>query len=297
MAETRTNASALSSAADKLLAAHDGDVALLYIYIKRYGAYNAEDAAHALCRTLREIRAAEEKLRRMGLWSGAETAPAAAPELTPEEKAPEHTAADLTQRAKEDANLATIFDEGQQVFRRKLSSTDLKTLYAVYDDLGLPVEVILELLHFCAESAKGRLTARQVEKEAYIWANREILTLEQAEEYIRRHRQRGEDLERVRTALGIRDRSLSPTETECINSWLDMGFREEAIVLAYDRTVTKTGAYKLRYMDTILKSWHAKNLHTPQEIEARDGRGKSGAISATGQPATRKALDEIFDKI
>ena len=56
-----------SSVLDKLIAAHDGDVALLWLYCQRHGALDEERAAQALCRTLQEIRAAEEKLRRMEL--------------------------------------------------------------------------------------------------------------------------------------------------------------------------------------------------------------------------------------
>ena len=47
-------------AADRLIAAHDGDVALLYLYIVRTGGLDAERAAGALCRTSREIEAAAE---------------------------------------------------------------------------------------------------------------------------------------------------------------------------------------------------------------------------------------------
>ncbi|MGC8000446.1 hypothetical protein, partial [Salmonella enterica] len=52
-----------STAADRLIAAHDGDVALLYIFVRRTGCRDLEKAAGALCRTLQDLRAAEEKLR------------------------------------------------------------------------------------------------------------------------------------------------------------------------------------------------------------------------------------------
>ena len=70
MAENRTENSISSADADKLIAAHDGDVALLYIYYTRTGCTDPEQAAHDLCRTLREISSAEEKLNRMGLCPG-----------------------------------------------------------------------------------------------------------------------------------------------------------------------------------------------------------------------------------
>ena len=58
-----------AEAAERLIAAHDGDVALLYLYIRRYGA-DTEGAARALCRTLGEMEAAHEKLGRMELLDG-----------------------------------------------------------------------------------------------------------------------------------------------------------------------------------------------------------------------------------
>ena len=67
MSENKSQNLISPQAADKLLAAHDGDLALLYLHICRSGSLDMDKAAVALCRTMREIEAAEEKLRRMGL--------------------------------------------------------------------------------------------------------------------------------------------------------------------------------------------------------------------------------------
>ena len=66
------------TAADRLIAAHDGDVALLYIYRKRTGCCDLEQAARDLCRTMQEVRAAQEKLQRIGLWEDSAEAESAA---------------------------------------------------------------------------------------------------------------------------------------------------------------------------------------------------------------------------
>ena len=49
------------AAADKLIAAHDGDLALLYLFIQRTGSRDLERAAGELFRTLREMQIAWEK--------------------------------------------------------------------------------------------------------------------------------------------------------------------------------------------------------------------------------------------
>ncbi|MEI3102136.1 MAG: DnaD domain protein [Oscillospiraceae bacterium] len=61
---------------------------------------------------------------------------------------------------------------------------------------------------------------------------------------------------RIKENLGMRGRELTATEQKYISSWLDMGFGEECISIAYDRTVTDTGALKWNYMNKILLSWH-----------------------------------------
>lgn len=311
MTENQINNSIPAAAADKLIAAHDGDVALLYIYYSHTGCTDPEQAAHDLCRTLREISSAEEKLSRMGLCPGsapalsapAVSAPAAAEKCPPEDVMPEYTAEDIVLRSKSDERFSVILSEAKRVFARNLNSSDMKMLFGIYDYLALPAEVILELLNYCAETAaeKGegkRPSPRSVEKEAYRWANREILTLEQAEEYIREQKSLRESVNLVKNALGIRGRELTPTEAKYISSWLSMGFGEEAILIAYDRTVTSTGALKWPYMNKIICSWHEKKLHSPQEIEAGDGRkrpaqGKSGAVSGVDMNELKNIVNKI----
>ena len=51
--------------AEQIIAAHDGDVALLWLCLKRNHDTGVEDAAGILCRTRAEVEAALEKLQRM----------------------------------------------------------------------------------------------------------------------------------------------------------------------------------------------------------------------------------------
>ena len=133
------------------------------------------------------------------------------------------------------------------------------------------------LLHYCMASSRGRLPSmRYIEKEAYAWADREIMTLEQAEEHIAAQNARRTQSAEVARRLGIADRPLTPTENKYIASWLDAGFGPEAIALAYDRTVEKTGGRKWSYLDAILRSWREKGLFTPDQIEAVDPRRRPG---------------------
>ena len=253
-----------SAIADKLISAHDGDVALLYIYMARRGGHDLDAAARDLCRTMSEISAAAEKLQRMGLMP-----------------------------------------DGAEPLGHTLSSVEMKTLFGIYDYLALPPEVIMMLINYCVARCREQSTPehtrrpsmRSIEKEAYNWVHQEILTLDQAEEYIRRQRERRDAIGRAKAALGIHGRELTPTETKYISAWLDMGFDEDALAIGYDRTVTNTGALKWSYMNKIMQSWHEKGLHSAAEIESGDPRRRPQQSAAQGKAIDMDELQSVLEKI
>lgn len=291
------------SALDKLISAHDGDVALLYLCALREGTPDPEKAAHDLCRTMQEVLSAREKLQRMGLL---EPAPGSeptgdeppVPEPAPPEELPQVSAAEIAQQAEGDRLFSMLLEEAVKVMGRSLNSNELRVLFGIYNQLGLPAEVIMELLHYCEELCgerygdKRRPTARFLEKEAFAWAKRELFTLEQAEEYIAAQKRRRSASGHLKELFGIGGRDLTPAEQEAFPRWLDMGFEEQALLLAYSRTLSNTGAFKLSYMNKILENWHSKGLHRVEEIEARDQRRPSPA--ARGQePPTAIDMDQL----
>lgn len=295
-----------SGAADRLIAAHDGDVALLYIWLSRTGHFDADRAARELCRTSAEINSAYEKLRRMELC-GDSRAEIPQQRLLPAEELPEYTAEDIVRRSEADGGFKAVVREAQRKLGRALSTTDLKTLFGIYDYLALPPDVIFMLLTYCVDLfaekyGPGRLPSmRNIEKEAYSWVNKEILTLEQADEFIRRSAERRSRVNVLKAGMGIGSRALTPTESKYLSSWLDMGFDDEAILIAYDRTVTNTNALKWSYMNKILLSWHEKGIHTEAEILEKDCRPSAVKAANVHRSAVTddelRRLRSIYEKV
>lgn len=289
--------------ADKLLSEADGNCALLYLYLLRNGVgVTRRDAARTLRLSEVEVEKAAAKLRALGLLSlnNGSLPP-------PPNEMPEYMAEDIVRRADEDGSFRDMLSETERVLGHSLSGADMKTLFGIYDHLGLPPEVTLELLYHCVEEYQakygtGRVpTMRYIEKEAYYWANREIVTLDAAEEHLRNRRMQREASVTVKQFLGIRDRDLTATERKYIEEWLEMGFLPESIEMAFDRTVTNTGQLKWNYMNKIILSWDGKGLHTPEEIEAGDRPAKASR-GAPVQPAVRKEgelerMKKIYDRV
>ena len=300
---------------DKLLREKDGRCALVYLALLRAG--GKPFPAERVGLTERELRQTLERLCALGLVSaagkavpdsakrGKEATPAdkpgtAEPKLVPAAELPQYTAEDIASRMLSDAPMQTVRREAEQLYGRKLTTPEMNMLLGLRDYLGLPADVLMELIHYVFQEYRaerghaGTPTMRRIEKEAYAWADQEIHTTAQAEEYLQRRQARRELAQQVLEVLQIHDRAPSRTERGYITSWLDMGFGTDAIAEAYDRTVVATGARKWAYLNRILMSWHEKGLHTPEEIEAGDPRaaGKRRASTAA-QAVERDDLDRV----
>lgn len=276
-------------AADRLLKLGDGDAALLYLHLLRH------QSVSGLKWPQDRLQAALERLRAQGMAPAQELSPPEPPaqELPPPEYGTEEVAAALADRA---SLFSALADEVERRLGKKLSAADLKKLYTLYDHLALPPEVILMLVGWCIEEMERkygpgrRPFLSQISKEGFVWARRGIDTMERAEEYIAKlTRLRGREAE-VLCLLDISPRPLVEREKTYIAAWDDMGFEDEAIRMAYEKTVLKKQAMDWGYMNGILRRWHEKGLHTAAAIQAGDRDPRP--IQAGGQTSRPPTADQ-----
>ena len=293
------------SDAQALIFSHDGNCALLHLWIALTGSRDYERAARDLCMTRAEIDKAAEKLARM-LTLPAQTVGSAKPEMQeisakseitvslnnpllirPSDDFPEYTGAEIDSISRSDSGFHAVLSECEQLFGKQLSRHEMSRLLGIYNHLGLPAEVIFVLLHYCADISRGpagaerKPTIRFIEQQAYIWVNKDIITVEAAEEFVENQKAISEAENRIRHILEIYDRRLISTEKTFISSWITMGFTDDAIRLAYERCINNIGKRSFSYMNSILKRWHEADIHSAVEAEARDP-GKNQADNNSG---------------
>ncbi len=102
----------------------------------------------------------------------------------------------------------------------------------------------------------------QVRKEGFAWARQGIDTMEAAEAHLKKLAQLRTREREVLRLLDIPARPLVERERTYIAAWEDMGFDDEALRLAYEKTVMKKQSMDWGYMNGILRRWHEKGLHT-----------------------------------
>ena len=126
---------------------------------------------------------------------------------------------------------------------------------------------------------------RTIEKEAYEWAERGIDSMEAAGAFIQAKNVYHSRLGKLMRLLQIKGRNLTAAEEKYAAQWLDMGFDDEIIAMAYERTCLNTGGLSWAYMHKILLRWKDAGYRTADDV--RRGDRKPG----TAQPAGQRQLD------
>ena len=277
----------------KLLCTKNPDAALLYLYVTAGNDPNQAEQILGLSQT--RISCATATLRQLGLWPWERTAPVLSGER------PQYTERDVLSAMDGDRGFQAVYGEVQRVLGRSLNTEELKILLGFTRYLGLSAEVISVLVCYCKDRArqKGNLrnpSLRTIEKEAYYWAEQGIDTLEDAAAFIQNQNQSRSQLANLMRILQIRGRNLTPGEEKYAKSWLEMGFSDEVIAMAYDRTCLNTGGLSWAYMNKILLRWQQAGLYTPEQIKAGDKKpmpkGASGQLGEAELSAFQKVLQE-----
>lgn len=192
---------------------------------------------------------------------------------------PHYPAETISLRAGKDEALAQLLCHAEQILGKLLSPADISSLFAMYDWLGLPADVIMMLLEYCRQN--GSTGMRYIEKCALSWADEGIDTFEKAEYKLRLLEKRRQSESRIVSLFGIGGRALTKKETDYINQWVhDMQMSFELIEAAYEEAVNSTGKLSFPYIHKVLQSWHEQGVKTAEEAQGLPrpkGRGKRRA--------------------
>lgn len=273
---------------DKLLACRDGDSALLYLYLVRKGQeFNEREAMRALNMTrdrydravhtltdLQLVRAPQEEIRR--------EKPSAPPR---------YTNAEMRARREGDHRFASVCQTAEIVLGRTLTEAQLRTLMNAYEHLGLPADVLIDLLSYLKQS-KGTVTRRDIEEQAYLWADMGIFTAEDSAAFLARREEEKPLLDEMLRALDMAGRDPAPDEYRHLTSYIQRGFDADAVLLAKERMYSRLGKFSWKYLNGILDSWHQKGLHTAAEITAVEPNPRPGAKKTGGTPAQQPPTPE-----
>jgi DnaD/phage-associated family protein len=272
-----------ADAVDRLLSCGDSDGALLYLYLVRRGAsFSEEDAMRDLHFRPEQLQRAIFTLKNLQIASAPRELRSAKSADSP---APRYTVSELRSRRTGDRRFEAVCQTAESVLGQILTESQLRTLYTAYDHLGLPADVLIDLLTYLKQE-KNTVTRRDIEEQAYLWADMGIFTAQASAAFLSRLEQEKPVIADMLRALDMAGRSPSPSEYRYLSEFIRQGFGADAVALAKERLYQRLGRFSWKYLKGILDSWHDKGVHTVEEITALEpvSAPKNTAAPAAAQP-------------
>lgn len=265
---------------DKLIGRGSGDAALLYLYLLRTGGtYSSSAAQKALGWNVAQVMSAFNHLCELGLAE--DNTPPERQNAPKPEDCPNYSTEDITTELNSGTDFKGLLEEIEHLLGKKCSITELRILLELYDHLAMPAEVLLLLTAHLIEQTQAKYgpgrkpRMSEVKARAYQWKKNGIDTLEAADAYLKKltyfQSREGELL----NAVGITGRTAIEGEKRFLHQWTEWGFGPEAVHMAYERTLLRTGAMKWPYCNGILRRWNEKNAHSPEEIQQLEKGSRS----------------------
>ena len=277
-----------ADAVDRLLSCGDADGALLYLYLIRRGSdFREEDA-------MRDLHFSPERMER-AVFTLTNLQIASAPrDLRPAKTtgspSPRYTVSELRARRTDDRRFEAVCQTAESVLGRMLTESQLRTLYTAYDHLGLPADVLIDLLTYLKQE-KQTVTRRDIEEQAYLWADMGIYTAQASAAFLSRLEKEKPIIADMLRALDMAGCSPSPSEYRYLSEFIRQGFDANAVGLAKERLYQRIGRFSWKYLKGILDSWHDKGVHTVEEITALEPAVKQQAAPSPAAPQSEQLQD------
>lgn len=183
---------------------------------------------------------------------------------------------DIAKSISENQELSELVMLSQELLAKPLTSSELETIYWLYDGLGFSTEAILLITDYCI--TKEKRSVKYIEKVAIAWHEKGIKSPEQIMECISLEEQQNQIVFKLKKSMGINDRALSNAEEQYILKWYnELKTSEDMILLAYEYCLLNTSKLSFPYMDKIITGWSEQGITTKEDAENAKRSFKKGA--------------------
>ena len=221
-------------------------------------------------------------------------APAQAPGLPPKRRLVRPDTQHLAARMGESEEIRFLMQEAQATFGKTISPAMAATLLAMCDDYGLPVEVVVMLLHYAKDV--GKTGTAYLDSVARDWAESGVFTLEAAEKKLQELEEHRQAWAKVQSAAGLPRRAPSRKEEDAAYRWVyQWKFTGEMLRAAYERCVDNTGKFNISYINKILEGWHKQGARNLQEVDALEAKKKEEREQGTSYDIDQLEKMSFFD--
>jgi DnaD/phage-associated family protein len=153
----------------------------------------------------------------------------------------------------------------------------------IHDFYGLPVEVLLMLIEYCVSIGKNSLS--YISKAAKTWSEKEIDSIEKADEQIHILRRCDNTWKRLCELTGISTPRPTASQSNYLSHWTnELKFDIDMIYLAYEEMANHTDKISFPYMNKVLQNWYDAGIKSAADIE----EAKQQRTAEKAKPAKQK---------
>lgn len=195
---------------------------------------------------------------------------------------------DIARRLDESSEVASMFNEVQEVFGRTLGYDGQSNLLILHDHYGLPAEVIVMLCSYAKTVGKQGAIAYivQIGKS---WAEEGITDFDSASHKIARMENAQNIWAEFKRLTGVENPRPTAKQAEFLEIWInDYSYNIDMIYHAYEKTVEKKGKISFSYMNGVLRSWFESGFKTIEDAE----RAAEEFANGMQKPATKAENDK-----
>lgn len=222
--------------------------------------------------------------------------------ILPEIDVVKPTVEQIVARGNESEEIRFLFNEAQMRMGKTIGHDGQAVLLMMHDAYGLPVEVIVTIIEYCV--SVGKTSTSYIAKIGKDWGEREIDTLEKADEVICELKASDEMWGEFKIRTGVSTPRPTSAQMKYLNRWKnEYGFSMDMIFLAYEETANNIQKMSFPYMDKILKNWFENGLRTPSDVakakQERNNAPSQQTASKAEQNGKKRSsynIDEVLKK-
>lgn len=171
----------------------------------------------------------------------------------------------VIQRGNKNKEFKLLLQTTESRLGKILSRTDQNRLLDIYDNSGLPVEVIMMIVSYAAQNEK--ISLQYIQATAKGWAEDGINTIEKANDHLCLIEKTNECWEQLAAWLDLDSVRVTLKQKEYAEKWIhQQQIQKPLLQLAYQNCLDATGKFQVKWMDNALQSWIEDQLTTPEQV-------------------------------
>lgn len=172
----------------------------------------------------------------------------------------------IVKRCKESPEIEAFLNDLQPILGKTVGYDGQSVFLMMHDSYGLPFEVIYMLVSYCVSI--GKASYKYMGKMARSWGEKEIDTIEKADEIISRLNLLSKSWAQFTRLTGIQTPKPTSSQQAFLYKWVnDYKFSMEMIYEAYEYMADNCARISFKYMDAVLTDWYSKGIKNPEDIK------------------------------